>query len=82
MTLRAAASTSAVGTPGTRRCERRRLRALDEVEDRFHLVGRFAQDERARDVGGVALDLATIVEHQDGALAESLRLGRAVREQP
>src|SRR5579863_3660842 len=47
------------------RFERRLLRAPHNLEDPEHLVRRFAQDKRPGDVGSVALDSASIVEHDD-----------------
>ncbi len=63
-----------------RRSESCRLRAMDQIEDRLHLVSWLAQNEGAGDVGGVALDFAAVVEHEDGAFAQRLRLARAVRQ--
>ena len=70
----------AVSTPGRAASNGRGLRAVDEVEDRLHLVGGFAQHKGAGDVGSVALHCAAVVEHQDAALAQGLRLARAVRQ--
>ena len=60
--------------------ERGALRALHDVEDLVHLVGRLAEDERARDVGLVAFDGAAVVDHDDRAFANDLRRDRAVRQ--
>src|SRR5579863_66491 len=54
-----------------------RLRALDEIEDCVHLRGGLAEDECAGDVGVVALDEAAVVEHEDRAVAQRLRLAGA-----
>jgi hypothetical protein len=56
------------------------LRAVNQIEDRFHLVCGFAEDEGARDVRRVALDRAAVVEHEDGAFAKGLLPARAVRQ--
>ena len=41
------------------------LRGMLDVEHLLHLVGRLAEDEGARDVGRVALDLAAAVDEED-----------------
>ena len=68
------------GHAGARGLNGRGLGAVDEIEDALHLVRRFSNNKRARDVGGIALDGTAVVEHEDAAIAESLRLARAVRE--
>lgn len=54
--------------------ECRLLRTLYDFENSAHLVGRRAEDKCARDVGCVALDDASVVEHDDCAFADGLRL--------
>ena len=68
------------GHAGTRGGKRRRLRAMDDVEDILHLVGGLAEDKGARDVGFIALDRAAVVDQDDRAFADDLRLERAMRQ--
>ncbi len=53
---------------------------MHDVEDLLLLVGCFAEDEGAGDVGLVAFDGAAIVDENDLILADDLRLERAVGE--
>ena len=52
---------------------------MNDIEDLPHLicVG-FAQDERSADVGLIAFDGATAVNHKDGAFPKNLRGGGSV----
>ena len=59
---------------GARGFERSGLRAQHQIEDALHFVGGFAEHEGTSDVGSVAFDEAAIVEHEDGTLAQRLRL--------
>ena len=54
------------------------LGLVDDVEDLLLLVGGFAEDEGARDVGLVAFDGAAVVEEDDLAFLDDLGLERAV----
>jgi len=51
---------------------------VDDVEDLLLLVGGFAEDEGARHVGLVTFDGAAVVDEDDLALADDLRLEGAV----
>src|SRR5436309_6285356 len=60
--------------------ERGRLRALYGVPYALVLVGGFAENGRARDVGLIAFDAAPAVDQNDVAFAKLLRSHRAVRQ--
>src|SRR5260370_21080276 len=64
----------------TRRREPRRLRLAHDVTYFLHLVARFAEHERARDIRLITLNRATVIDHDDGAFANYLQGGRAVGE--
>ncbi len=67
------------GQAGTSHVQRGFLGGVNHVEDLFHLVAGFAEYERARDVGAVALDVAAVVDHDRRAFLDHLRRGRSVR---
>src|SRR5260370_15765481 len=65
---------------GARRREPRRLRLAHDVKYFLHLVASLAQHERARDIGLITLNRATVIDHDDGAFANYLQGGRTVGE--
>src|SRR6202521_3007098 len=64
----------------TRRREPRGLRPVHDVKYFSHLVASLAEHEGARDIRLITLNRATVIDHDDGALANYLRGGRAVGE--
>ena len=65
---------------GLRGGERGVLRVAHDTEHLVHLLAGFAEHERARDVGLVALHRAAVVDHDDRPFADRLRRHRAVRQ--
>ena len=63
---------------GARRLERRRLRAMFDLEHIFHALRGFAQHEGTRDVAAVAFDLAAAVDEQNASFTHHLRRGAAM----
>ena len=53
---------------------------MNNLEDLLHLVARFAEDERARDIRSVAFHRASAVDQHDGSFANFLRCDRTMRE--
>ena len=79
MTLRAAASIAWHSTPGRPAARRRGLGFVDDVEDLLLLVGGLAEDEGTRTCRtGSLRRCAAVVDEDDLALADNLRLERAV----
>ena len=66
------------------RCQRCRLRLVNDIENAAHLVGRRAgeltQNKGAADVGCIAFHAASAIDQQNRAFAYHLWRGRAVRQ--
>ena len=63
-----------------RRFQRRILSSANDLEDALHLVGGFAQHERAAEIRLVAFNAAAAVDEEDRPLADCLRGDRSVRQ--
>ena len=63
-----------------RRRQHRALRTVHDIEDLLHFVRRLAQDEGSRNIGAVALHLASTIHQDNSSFAYHLRCYRPMWE--